>query len=123
MPITHFIRDRDNKFTDMFDTIIRSQGADRCRLPIRSPNLNAYAERFVQTLKHEALDHFIIFGKKHLNHLTSEFVSYYHHQRPHQGKDNKLLLPTDSSLPSTGGEVVCEQRLGGLLKHYYRKAA
>ena len=77
----------------------------------------------MQTLKHEALDHFMIFGEKHLNHMAREFVDYYHRRRPHQGKGNKLLLPTDSSPPATEGEVVCEQRLGGLLKHYYRKAA
>ena len=105
----------------MFDTILTVQGAKVHKLPVQSPNLNAYAERFVQTLKQECCDHFIILGEKHLHYLVHEFVNYYHQLRPHQGKDNELLL---TSLPQpTDGEVLCEERLGGLLKHYYRQAA
>lgn len=122
LAITHLIRDRDCKFEGMFNTIIKAQGAAIVLLPIQSPNLNAFCERFVQTLKHECLNHFVVIGEKHLNHLVSEFVTYYHAQRPHQGKGN-VPLTESKSLPVTAGKIHCEQRLGGLIKHYYRKAA
>jgi len=120
--ITHLIHDRDCKFGGLFDVIIKAQGAKVIRLPIQSPNLNAFCERFIQTLKHECLDRFMVFGEKHLNYLVDEFVGYYHIQRPHQGKGNVLLIGSD--LPTvTAGKIHCEERLGGLIKHYYRKAA
>ena len=84
--------------------------------------MNSYAERFAQTLQVDCLDHFIILGKKHLDYLIQEFLEYYHKKRPHQGKGNELLIPPNSPR-LTDGEIVCEERLGGLLKHYYRKAA
>ncbi len=118
----HLLRDRDSKFTEKFDAILKAQGAKVQPLPVRSPNLNAYSERFVQTLKVECLRHFVILGRKHLDYLVREFVDYYHRLRPHQGKDNELLLTSSSPQP-TEGKVVCEERLGGLLKHYYRQAA
>jgi len=119
---THLLRDRDRKFTEKFDAIMKSQGAKVQRLPVRSPNLNAHAERWIQSLKNECLAHFLIFGRKHLDYLVHEFVDYYHRFRPHQGKGNELLL-TPNSPPPTEGKVVCEERLGGLLKHYHRQAA
>jgi len=95
----------------------------------------AFVERFIQTLGQECLDHFIVFGERHLNHLCSVFLDYYHRLRPHQSKENELLSPAKK--PKTTGkakpprvpaivpltEIRCETRLGGLLKHYYRKAA
>ena len=84
---SHLIRDRDSKFTGMFDSIMKAHGIKMCPLPVRSPNLNAFAERFIQTLKLECLHHFIIFGEKHLNYLVREFIDYYHRQRPHQSKE------------------------------------
>ena len=124
LPATKLIRDRDSKFAPIFDTILESSGVEVKKLPIRSPNLNAFAERFIQTLKHECLNHFVIFGQKHLDYLVAKFVDYYHTRWPHQSKGNEPLLKlTDPPPPNTGGEVLCEERFGGLLKHYYRKAA
>lgn len=123
---THLIRDRDGKFTGAFDAILEAEGAEIVRLPICSPNLNAYAERFIQTLQSECLDHFVILGCKHLNYLTREFAEYYHARRPHQGRENRLLLGSDDgqSLESSADSTVfCDEQLGGFLKHYYRKAA
>ncbi len=117
----YLIRDRDRKFTSMFDSILKAQGIEMCPLPVRSPNLNAFVERFIQTLKIECLSRFVIFGEKHLNYLTREFIDYYHRQRPHQSKGNEPLIP--SGTPPSEGDIASEDRLGGLIKHYHRKAA
>ncbi|MEO0513842.1 MAG: integrase core domain-containing protein [Planctomycetota bacterium] len=124
LPGDLLLRVRDGKFAPIFDIILETSGIDVKVLPVRSPNLNAFAERFAQTIKHECLNHFVILGHKHLDYLMATFVDYYHTQRPHQSKENKPLLRlTESPPPNPDGEVLCEERLGGLLKHYYRKAA
>jgi putative transposase len=123
-PIEYLIRDRDGKFVKEFDAIFAAEDAEVVRTAVRSPNMNAFAERFAQTLRVELLDHFCIFGEKHLRYLINEFLAHYHKHRPHQSLDNK---PPDSSEPCTlpfpGSKVVCEERLGGLLKSYSRVAA
>lgn len=85
---------------------------------------NAYVERFVQTLKQECRDHFIVLGEEHLRYLAAEFVLHYNEERPHQSNGN---LPLGMAKPPDGGselgQLVIHERLGGLLKHYYRKAA
>ena len=81
LPATMLLHDRDTKFTAAFDAILKTQGIAPKRLPIQSPNLNAYAERFIQTLKHECLNHFIILGRRHLGHLVHEFVDAVAHDR------------------------------------------
>lgn len=128
--ITHLLRDRDGKFTDQFDAIIKTSGTSGGsggtvrRLPVRSPNLNAFAERWVQSLRVECLDHFVILGERHLDHLVSEYIDYYHRHRPHQGNDNDTLDPAPRPIAiQEGDRVLCEERLGGLLKHYHRQAA
>jgi putative transposase len=81
----------------------------------------------VQTVQREVLDHFIVLGEKHLDYLVREFLEYYHEHRPHQGKGNVPLTPQVEAPPNDEPfrlrDVACKQRLGGLLKHYYRKAA
>jgi len=91
----------------------------------RAPNLNAYIERWIQSLKHEALNHFVVFGLEHFDHIVSEFVAYYYDHRPHQGIGNRLIGDESEYPPAVVrlDEVRCQQRLGGLLKHYYRQAA
>jgi putative transposase len=95
--------------------------------PPQSPNLNAFVQRFLQTLQQECLDHFVVVGERHLAHLVREFVSHYHAERPHQSLGNR---PPSGSAPSQTWnspppqvEVICRERLGGLLKHYERAAA
>ena len=87
---------------------------------VRAPNMNAYAERWVQSIKHECLNHFIVFGEDHLRHLISSYVTYYNEERPHQGRGNRPLrvdvAPNEVSADTS--RIVCDQRLGGLLKHY-----
>jgi putative transposase len=123
---THVIRDGDGKFRGAFDDILRSEGIAVQRLPIRAPNLNAHAERWVQSLKQECLDHFIVFGRRHLDYLISEYVEHYHTERPHQAKGNLPLTGAGPPRRFTGappGKIVCHERLGGLLRHYHRVAA
>jgi len=128
----YLIRDRDSKFSSGFDMIFRSAGIEPLALPPRSPNLNAFAERFVQSIKTECLDRMIFFGEASLQHAVTEYIEHYHHERTHQGKDNRLLFPQPPSDPrprdgppavSRAESIQCQQRLGGLLKFYCREAA
>lgn len=80
----------------------------------------------MHTIKTEALDHFVVFGETHLRHIVNEFVDYYNHLRPHQTKDNSPLTganPPEYSRAIDPMSIICDERLGGLLKHCRRKAA
>ena len=90
-------------------------------LPTRSPNLNAFAERFVRSIKSECLARFVPLGEHHLRAGVRAFVAHYHEERPHQGLGNILIAPKTPSLGA--GPVRCRTRLGGLLKFYHREAA
>jgi transposase InsO family protein len=91
------------------------------RLPARSPNLNAFAERFVLSIKRECLDRIVPLGERHLRRAVSEFVAHYHKERSHQGLENRLI---EAALPAnTNGRIVRHERLGGLLSFYRRAAA
>jgi putative transposase len=119
--------DNDTKYVEKFDEVLESEGAEVIRVGPRAPNLNATAERFVMTAKTECLDHFVVFDEDHLRYILREFLDHYHAERPHQGVGNRPLSQEDDppailSVPSAA-EVKCRQRLGGLLKHYYRDAA
>ncbi len=92
------------------------------QLPPRSPNLNAYAERFVRSIKSECLAQIIPLGERHLRSAVSEYAVHYHLEQNHQGLDNRLIAPP-SAAPNTKGAVECRERLGGVLKYYYRRAA
>jgi transposase len=118
----HLILDRDSKFCASFRRIICDAGVKLVRLPPMSPNLNAYAERFVRTIKDECLSRLVLFGEAGLRRALAEFVGHYHEERNHQGKDNLLLFPTPTRSPQVGA-VECDERLGGLLKFYRREAA
>jgi transposase InsO family protein len=89
-------------------------------IPKRAPNANAYAERFVRSIKEECLDRIIPIGERHFRQVIAEFVEHYHRERNHQGLDNRLIAAT----PVTGrtGAVRCRRRLGGLLNFYERAA-
>jgi len=98
-------------------------GIERVVLPPRSPNLNAYAERWVRSVKDEALSRMILFGENSLWHVLNEYVDHYHQERNHQGKGNVLLFPLPSLSGDHDGLIQCRERLGGLLKYYEREAA
>lgn len=114
------IIDRDNKFTDSFKNILEAQDAEVKVLPPRSPNLNAFAERWVRSIKNECLDHFLVFGWKHLDYLICEYVSYYNRLRPHMAKDNLPLEKIPDSVIPFDPKVPVERKeyLGGVLNHY-----
>jgi putative transposase len=125
--ISHIIRDRDAKFTQQFCSILGSDGIEFRPTPRRSPNLNPYAEVRIGRTKAECLNHFIVFGESHLRYILKAWLTYYHRFRPHQGLGN---VPIDAALPSPAPihefrleDVVCDESLGGLLKHYQRRAA
>lgn len=120
------LRDRDAKFTPQFDASLKANGIRTVKLPPRSPNLNAVAERWVRSIRHECLDHFIIAGESHLRHLVAEYVDFYNRHRPDQGIGNRPIDPTALSPPfddANLSRIRCDQRLGGLLRHYYHGAA
>ena len=87
-----------------------------------SPNLNAYAERFVRSIKDECLDRMIFVGQASLRHVVGEYVAHYHGERNHQGLGNRLLAPI-SRIGSPSGSVRKRERLGGMLNYYDRRAA
>jgi len=118
----YLIHDRSPLFTKEFVTILQSAGVQSVRLPPRSPNLNAHAERFVRTIKETCLDRMILIGESSLHRAVSQFVLHYHAERNHQGLENKIIRPEFPAFPSEG-DVCCRKRLGGLLRYYYREAA
>src|SRR5256714_12606846 len=122
-PGQYLLHDRDGKYCPAFQQIIDASGVTRVPLPPRSPNLNAYAERWVRSVKDEALSRMILFGERSLRHVLHEYVEHYHHERNHQGKDNVLLFPSAGQGHKGEGLVQCRERLGGLLKNYDRHAA
>ena len=120
----YLIHDRDTKFCAAFQHIIDEAGVERVVLPPRSPNLNAYAERWVRSVKDEALSRLILFGEGSLRHVLHEYVAHYHHESNHQGKGNVLLFPLSSPAHTAPqGPMQCRERLAGLLKYYEREAA
>jgi putative transposase len=122
-PGQYLIHDRDAKFCTAFQRIIDDAGIERVVLPPRSPNLNAYAERWVRSVKEEALSRMMLFGEHSLWHVLHEYVDHYHQERNHQGKGNVLLFPLPSLAGDHDGLIQCRERLGGLLKYYEREAA
>ena len=98
-------------------------GVKRVPLPPRSPNLNAYAERWVRSIKEECVSRCILFGEASLRYVLTQYVEHFHHERNHQGKGNVLLFPTIRHDTEHTGPMQCRERLGGLLKYYEREAA
>jgi transposase InsO family protein len=116
------ILDRDSKYSAAIRNLLKGHGVEVVRLPPRSPNLNAYAERFVRSIKDECLNRMIFFGERSLRKATREFAAHYHTERNHQGIDNRLIEPDDRP-GSTTRAIECVQRLGGMLRFYRRAAA
>jgi putative transposase len=124
---SHLIIDHDTKFTQSFDAVFEAENAEIIRVGPAAPNLSPFAERWIRTLRSECLDHFVVCGERHLDYLVKHFVAHYLEERPHQGVGN-VPLPDAAgdepgTLPFPSGKVKCRERLGGLLKHYYRAAA
>jgi putative transposase len=121
-PIRYVLLDRDTKFTAAFQKTLQAADVNPVLLPARSPNCNAHIERFFRSLKEEALMRVLFFGERALLRAVEQFLIHYHGERAHQGLGHQILEPG----PEVGrrvGEVVCSERLGGLLKYYHRQAA
>ena len=118
----YLIIDRDTKYTDQFRRLVREAGTEVIRLPPMSPNLNAYAERFVRSIEEECLNRMIFVGQASLRRAVCEFIEHYHAGRIHQGLENRLIR----GMPSVAvdkGAIHRRPRLGGMLNFYYRKVS
>jgi len=118
----YVLMDRDGKFCPAFRAILKSEGVESVLLPAKSPNWNAHLERFHRSLKQECLERMIFFGARMLRNAIAQFLEHYHQERNHQGLDNRILVP-GAEVGQRTGAVQCRERLGGLLRYYYRKAA
>jgi putative transposase len=115
------INDRSALFTRQFKRTLESGGVKTVCLPVRSPNLNSFAERYIRTIKQECLDRMILIGERSLQRVVDQFSRRYHHGRNHQGLDNKIIEPNFAT--DREGEVNCRDRLGGLLRYYHCETA
>jgi putative transposase len=122
-PGQYLIHDRDGKYCPAFQQIIDAAGVTRVPLPPRSPNLNAYAERWVRSVKEECLSRLILFGERSLGRALTEYVTHFHQERPHQGKGNVILMPAVHDRQQHARPIRCYERLRGLLKYYDQEAA
>jgi putative transposase len=120
-PIRFLIHDRDTKFTLHFDDIFRSESIHVIRTPVRAPNANAFAERWVRSIRHECLDKLIIINADHLARVVREYVQFYNEARPHQGIDQRCPIPPAHS--AREGPVVHRTVLGGIVLFFYHNSA
>jgi len=118
----YLLMDRDTKFTDAFRSILEDEGIQSVRLPPRSPDLNPHIERFMRSIKQEALERMIFFGQGMLRNAVGQYLLHYHTERNHQGLGNAIIAPSEE-VGQAAGEIACRERLGGLLRYYHRKAA
>jgi len=108
--------------TQAFDALLKDSGVEPILLPPRSPNLHAHCERFVRSIKEEALERMVMLGERALYHVLHEYLTHYHTERNHQGLDNRLIAP-ERAVGGQTGHVVRRERLGGLLSYHHREAA
>ena len=121
LPMRYLIHDHDTKFTEAFDTVFKAEGVDLVDIPYQAPNANAFAERWVRTVREECLDKVIILNERHLRRVLTEYVEYYNARRPHQGLEQDS--PTGMLRTSQQGRVRYRKVLGGIIRDYYREAA
>ncbi len=118
----YMLIDRDTKFTEVFCEILKGEGAEAVKLPPRSPNLNSHIERLMKSIKDESLSRLIFFGENMLRNTVRQFLEHYQTERNHRLLDNKIIEP-DNNVGQTTGEIICRERLGGILRYYHRTAA
>jgi transposase InsO family protein len=117
-PFRFVIHDRDSKFSHVFDEVFRSEGIKVIKTPVQAPNANAFAERWVRTVRADCLDRILIFGRHHLEHVLRVYRTHYNEHRPHRALD---LLPPDGHQPaSTNTPIRLHRRdlIGGLIHEY-----
>jgi putative transposase len=121
--VRFLIRDRDSKYSGPFDEVLRSGGIRIVKTPVRAPQANAIAERFVRTVRAECLDWLLILNRRHLEHVLRVYIDHYNRERPHRALKLKPPHRAQPPLTSTTGEIRRHDRLGGLIHEYYRAAA
>ena len=120
-PAHFLIRDRDAKYSSVFNALFETEGIKVIRTPIRAPKANAYAERWIRSVREECLDRLIIFNQRHLQDVLAEYINYYNRSRPHQGIEQQC--PDEQAPCEHAGIVRCRDVFGGLIHDYYRQAA
>ncbi len=126
LPLQYLVRDRDGMYVREFDGVFEQAGVSVEPTAPRAPNQSAFIERWIKSIKVECLRHFIVFGAKHFDHLVSCYVEFYNSLRPHQSLSSRPLSGAwseDHEPLADGEQVVCRERLGGVLQHYERVAA
>jgi putative transposase len=118
----YLVMDRDAQFCEAFRATLAQAGTEAVRLPPRSPNLNPNIERFMRSVKEECLERMVFFGERSLHTAVVDFLAHYHAERNHRALNNRLIDPGEE-VGRTTGKVGCRERLGGILRYYYRKAA
>jgi transposase InsO family protein len=119
-PFRFLLRDRDTKFTASFDAVMASAGIKVVRTPVQAPRANAFAERWVRTVRQDCLDHLLVASRRQLESVICEYVRHYNHARPHRGLH--LAVPEPYARPDHGGEVLRHDVLGGVIHEYERAA-
>jgi hypothetical protein len=119
VPVELAIHDRDAKFVDDFDQVLRAEGAKVVLTPYRRPRANAHCERVIKTLRHEALDWLLIFGEQHLRVVLDRYTEHYNRQRPYLALG---LRPLEADAAEGNGPVCRRQLLYGLINEYHRAA-
>lgn len=114
----YLLHDRDTKFCTAFRNVLCSAGVRPVMLPPQSPNLNAFAERWVRSVRQQCLSKLILFGEAALRRALTEYTEHYHRERNHQRKENVLLFPAPADRRAPATHVDCRPRLGGLLRYY-----
>jgi len=114
--VRFLIRDRDSKFTASFDRVFASIGVEAILTPVRSPRANAFAERWVRTVREDCLDHLLVFSRRHLETILAEHLDHYNAARPHRGL--KLSRPRPATSTNLTGSIRRRDVLGGLIHEY-----
>ena len=125
-PVKFLIRDRDTKFTSSFDEVFRAEGIRIIRTPVRAPQANAFAERFVGTVRRECLDRMLIFGRRHLEAVVHEYVDHYNGYRAHRSLGQLPPQPTGiapAALKNVDPSQLKRTDRSGALIHEYRLVA
>jgi hypothetical protein len=113
------IHDNDGKFTYSFDRVLSSEGIEILHTPYRAPRANAFAERWVRSVREECLDDILVLNENHLHSVLREYGEYYNHSRPHQGLDQHF--PVSGPVSNTAGPIRRRDILGGIIHDYYRQ--
>ncbi len=120
LPVHYLIHDHDTKFTDTFDTLFEAKGVEIVDIPYAAPNANAYAERWVRTVREECLDKLIILNERPLRRTLNEYVTDYNARRPHQSLEQDS--PCGLASASRQEPICCRKVLGSIIRDYYREA-